>query len=205
MPGDYASVPGKLELTIQLTRVMLPFLTAVVVAAAAMGMLNSLHYYFVPALSPATFNVATIVCAVLLVPLMPSLGLPRIMAIAVAVVVGGFGQILIQWPPLAREGFRYSPVFDPGDKALRDVVWLMGPGTIGLAATQVNILVNTLLATSQGTGAVSWLSLVPDRPSADRAVRRVDRHTATLPTVAPGARRSAQIRRSVAWIVVMRC
>ena len=156
--GDYASVPGKLDLTIRLTRVMLPFLMTVVVAAVAMGMLNSLHHYFVPALSPAMFNVATIVCAVVLVPLMPSLGLPRIMAIAAAVLIGGLGQILIQWPPLAREGFRYSPVFDPGDRALRDVVVLMGPGTIGLAATQVNIFVNTLLATSQGTGAVSWLT-----------------------------------------------
>ena len=156
--GDYASVPGKLELTIRLTRVMLPFLMAIVVAAAAMGMLNSLHHYFVPALSPAMFNVATIAGAIAFVPLMPLLGLPRIMAIAIAVLLGGLGQVLVQWPPLAREGFRYSPVFDPRDKALRDVVVLMGPGTIGLAATQVNIFVNTLLATGQGTGAVSWLT-----------------------------------------------
>jgi putative peptidoglycan lipid II flippase len=59
---------------------------------------------------------------------------------------------------LRREGFRYRPVFDPGDAGLRQVLVLMGPGTIGLAATQVNIFVNTLLATSQGTGAVSWLT-----------------------------------------------
>ena len=59
--GDFAAVPGKLELTIHLTRVMLPFLTLVAIAAAMMGMLNSLHHYFVPALAPATFNVATIV------------------------------------------------------------------------------------------------------------------------------------------------
>jgi putative peptidoglycan lipid II flippase len=156
--GDYASVPGKLELTIRLTRVMLPFLMTLVVAAVAMGMLNSLHHYFVPALSPAMFNVATILCAVLLVPVMPGLGWPRIMAIAIAVLLGGLGQILIQWPPLAREGFRYAPIFDPRDQALRQVVMLMGPGTIGLAATQVNIFINTLLATSQGPGAVSWLT-----------------------------------------------
>ena len=43
-------------------------------------------------------------------------------------------------------------------RGLRQVLLLMGPGTIGLAATQVNIFVNTLLATSQGTGAVSWLT-----------------------------------------------
>jgi len=156
--GDYAGVPGKLELTILLTRVMLPFLVMVAVAAVAMGMLNALHHYFVPALSPAVFNAATIVCAVAFVPVMPSFGLPGIMAIAIAVLLGGLGQILVQWPPLGREGFRYSPVFDPRDRALRDIVLLMGPGTIGLAATQVNIFVSTLLATSQGTGAVSWLN-----------------------------------------------
>ena len=48
--GGYAAVPGKLELTIRLTRVMLPFLMLVAVAAAMMGMLNSLHHYFLPAL-----------------------------------------------------------------------------------------------------------------------------------------------------------
>src|SRR5687767_4180839 len=137
---------------------MLPFLATVAVAAVAMGMLNALNHYFVPALSPAIFNIATIVCALVLVPVMPSFGLPGIMAIAVAVLLGGLGQVLVQWPALRREGFRYSPVFDPRDKALRDIVVLMGPGTIGLAATQVNIFVSTLLATSQGTGAVSWLN-----------------------------------------------
>jgi putative peptidoglycan lipid II flippase len=155
---DFAGVPGKLELTVRLTRVLLPFLSMVAVAAALMGMLNSLHHYFLPALSPAMFNIATIVGALVLVPMMPAVGEPRIMAIAIAALVGGLGQIAIQWPSLRREGFRYEPVFEPGDAGLRQVLLLMGPGTIGLAATQVNIFINTLLATSQGTGAVSWLT-----------------------------------------------
>jgi len=156
--GSFAAVPGKLELTIRLTRIMLPFLVMVAMAAAMMGMLNSLHHYFVPALAPAMFNVATIVCAFALVPLMPPLGLPRIMAIAIAALVGGAGQVALQWRPLRREGFAYQPFLDWRDPGLRQVLLLMGPGTIGLAATQVNIFVNTLLATSQGTGAVSWLT-----------------------------------------------
>jgi putative peptidoglycan lipid II flippase len=156
--GDFASVPGKIELTVQLTRVMLPFLSLVAAAAAMMGMLNSLHHYFVPALAPAMFNVATIVGAVLLVPVMPPLGLPRIMAIAIAALAGGLGQIAVQWPALRREGFRYRVTLNPGDPVLRRMLTLMGPGTIGLAATQINLFVNTLLATSQGTGAASWLT-----------------------------------------------
>jgi putative peptidoglycan lipid II flippase len=155
--GEFASVPGKLELTIRLARIMLPFLTLAAIAAAFMGMLNSLHYYFVPALAPATFNVATIVCAFALVPLMPALGLPRITAIAIAAIVGGVAQIALQWPSLAREGFRWRPSIDWGDPALRRVLLLMGPGTLGLAATQINLFISTVLATREGTGAVSWL------------------------------------------------
>jgi putative peptidoglycan lipid II flippase len=155
---DYASVPGKLELTILLTRIMLPFLTLVAVAAALMGMLNSLDRFFVPALSPAMFNVASILCAVLLVPVMPRLGLAPITAMAIGVLIGGLGQISIQLPILRREGYRYAPVLDPRDPGLRQVLLLMGPGTLGLAATQINVFVNTVLATGEGTGAVSWLN-----------------------------------------------
>jgi putative peptidoglycan lipid II flippase len=181
--GDYAAVPGKLELTIALTRVMLPFLATVAVAAIAMGMLNSLHHYFVPALSPAMFNLSTIACAVLLVPVMPALGWTPIMAIAVAVLLGGLGQIVVQWPALRREGFRYSPVFDLRDRALRDVALLIGPGTIGLAATQINIFVSTLLATGQGTGAVSWLTYAFRLMYLPLGLFGVSIATATLPAV----------------------
>jgi len=155
---DYSRVPGKLELTMQLTRIMLPFLTMVAVAAALMGMLNSLNRFFIPALSPAMFNVGSIVCALLLVPLMPRLGLPPITAMAIGVLVGGIGQLAIQWPSLHKEGYRYRMTLDLKDPALRQVLILMGPGTLGLAATQINVFVNTVLATGEGTGAVSWLN-----------------------------------------------
>lgn len=156
--GDFAAVPGKLELTITLTRVVLPFLTLAAIAAAIMGMLNSLRHYFLPALAPATFNVATIVCLVALTPLMPSIGQPRIMVVAIAAIVGGLSQIAVQWPLMRREGYRYAPVLDFRDAGFRRVLLLMGPGTIGLAATQLNLLVTTVMAAREGPGAVSWLA-----------------------------------------------
>src|SRR5687768_14554560 len=110
--SDFAEVPGKLELTIYLTRIVLPFLTLVAVAAALMGMLNSLGHFFVPALSPAMFNVVIIVMALGLIPLAPSLGLQPITIVAIATLVGGVGQLAIQWPPLKREGFRYRLVLN---------------------------------------------------------------------------------------------
>ena len=154
---EFALISGKLELTTDLTRVMLPFLPLIAVAAAVMGMLNALNRFFVPALSPAMFNVATIACALLLAPLMPSLGQPEILAIAIGTLLGGLGQILLQWPLLRREGFRYRPILNFRDRYLREVLTLMIPGIVGVGAVQINVLVNTYLASSEQPGAVSWL------------------------------------------------
>jgi putative peptidoglycan lipid II flippase len=158
LAADFAMVPGKFELTVSLTRVMCPFLTLVAVAAACMGMLNSLRRFFVPAFSPAMFNVGTILCVVLLVPVLRSLGVELIMAVAIGTLVGGLGQIAIQWPLLHREGFRYRLAFNPRDQGLREILALMVPAVVGLAAVQVNVLVNTMLASRGGhNGPVTWL------------------------------------------------
>jgi putative peptidoglycan lipid II flippase len=155
--GGFRQVPGKLELTVALTRVMFPFLSMVTVAAVLMAMLNALHRFFIPALSPAMFNVATILCAVIFVPLSSRIGIDPIVAIAVGTLLGGLGQIALQWPAARREGFRYRPLLDPSDPWLREIGRLMGPGMAGLAAVQINLLINSWLATGLGTGAVSWL------------------------------------------------
>src|SRR6185503_15391856 len=90
-PG-FSDVPGKLELTVYLTRIVFPFLTLVAVAAVLMGMLNSLGHFFVPALSPAMFNVAMIVMSLALIPFSKTIGLQPITIVALATLVGGVGQ-----------------------------------------------------------------------------------------------------------------
>ena len=198
--ADYAEVPGKLELTIYLTRLVFPFLSMVAVAAVLMGMLNSLGHFFIPALSPAMFNVAIIVMAVTLIPIAPSLGLDPITIVAIATLVGGLGQVVIQWPPLRREGFRYRPVLDVRDEGLHRVLLLMGPGTIGMAATQINVFVNTVLATGEGTGAVSWLDFAFRLMYLPIGLFGVSIATAATPAIAhmAAARDLARIRSTLA-------
>ena len=173
--AEFTSVPGKLELTTELTRIMMPFLTTVAVAVAVMGMLNALHRFFLPAISPAMFNVATILCAFLLVPLMPSIGLPPIAGIAIATVIGGIGQIAIQWPALRKEGFRYRPILDFRDAGVREILRLMGPGTLGLAAVQSQRARQHVARHDRTAGGRLVVAVrVPPDVSADRALRRVD-------------------------------
>ncbi len=188
--GDYASVPGKLELTIHLTRIVLPFLTLVAVATVLMGTLNSLHHYFVPSLSPAMFNVAMIACVVALTPAMGRLGWPAVTAVAIGALVGGVGQVALQWPAARREGFRYRPALDVADPDLRQVLLLMGPGVVGVAATQVNLFVTTQIATSLGTGVASWLSYAFRLMYLPIGLFGVSIATATLPAVSRAAARA---------------
>ena len=196
----YRDIPGKFELTVFLTRLMLPFLTFVALAAACMGMLNSLHRFFIPALSPAMFNLVMIICALVLVPFMPAVGLPAIAAVAIGALLGGAAQLALQWPALRREGFRYRPILDWRDDSLRRVLVLMGPGTLGLAATQINVFVNTVLATGQGTGAVSWLNYAFRLMYLPIGLFGVSIATATLPAISRHWARNDEraTRRSVA-------
>ena len=195
----YTAEPAKLALTVQLARIMVPTLTLIALAAAFMGMLNSLNHYFIPALSPATFNVMTIVCAFTLVPLMPAFGLQPIAAIAIGTLLGGVAQLTLQWPALHKEGFRYHVGVDWRDEGLRRILTLMGPGAIGMAATQVNVFVNTLLATNTVEGAVSWLNYAFRLMYLPIGLFGVSIATATLPAVSRQSteRDAAAVRQTV--------
>src|SRR5688572_19260088 len=195
----FRGVPGKLELTIRLTRIMFPFLAMVSMAAVMMAMLNALHRFFIPALSPAMFNVATIACAVIAVPLSPHLGIEPIVVIAAGTLVGGLGQILLQWPALRREGFRYQPMLDVHDPWLREIGRLMVPGVAGLAAVQINLFVNSWLAAGLGTGAVSWLDYAFRLMYMPIGLFGISIATASLPTISGHAasRNDPGVRRAV--------
>ncbi len=197
--ADYQSVPGKFEMTVQLTRVVLPFLTLVTIAAVCMGMLNTLGRFFVPAVSPATYNVCLIVSAVVVVPLMPEDGPAPITAVAAAVLAGGAGQIAAQWWALRGEGFRHRLALNPADRGLREIVGLMGPATIAGAALQLNLFVNTQLATGEGTGAVTWLTMAFRLMYLPLGVLGVSIATVTLPAVSRHAAGGdlAAVRRTV--------
>lgn len=190
---------AKLALTTDLTQILFPFLLLVAVAVAQAGMLNSLRRFFIPALSPAMYNVAVIASAFLLVPYCPALGLDPIAGIAIGAVVGGLMQIVVQWPSLRAEGFRYRPVLDFKDPGLREVLLLMGPGTIGVAAAQVNLFVNTWLASSQGEGAVSWLNYAFRLMYLPIGLFGVSIATAAIPDIARHAARDAfdDMRRTI--------
>jgi putative peptidoglycan lipid II flippase len=200
LAGDYAAVPGKLETTIRLTQVNMPFLLLIAIAAAFMGMLNALRRFVVPAMSPAMYNVVFIACTAAGVPLFGRLGLDPVMALSVGMLAGGVAQIAVQWPTLRREGYRHSWILNPRDPALHEVLVLMGPGTIGVAAAQVNLFVNTVLATNE-PGAVAALQYAFRLMYLPIGIFGVSVATAAIPELARHAAKGEHddMRRTLSW------
>ncbi|MFQ5949438.1 MAG: murein biosynthesis integral membrane protein MurJ [Nitrospiria bacterium] len=154
VPG-FLGDPRKFQLTTGLTRIMFPFLFFISMAALAMGILNSTRHFAPPAFSSASFNVVSILILLGLTPLLPE----PVYAAAIGVTLGGVAQCLIQLPTLIREGFSLSfrrPIFPLHHGVVR-IGKLLLPTTVGLSVTQVNILVNTLLASYLPVGSVSYL------------------------------------------------
>jgi putative peptidoglycan lipid II flippase len=207
-PGFF-DVPGKAGLTIHLTRIMIPFLLFIALAAKAMGILNALHRFGVPAMASAFFNVGSIIGGLFLgFVLGPHIGLGAIEGMAYGTLFGGFLQFAFQWPSLRRVGFRYRPMFDFNDPGVRQVMALMGPAIIGAAAVQINIFVNSNFASSiidpatgrVGNGPVSWLNYAFRFVQFPIGAFGVAISTATLPLISAAAARkeSVEFRRTLA-------
>ncbi len=155
LAAGFAETPGKLELTVRLTRIMLPFLPLVSFAAVAMGMLNAHGRFELPALAPSMFNLVAILWSIALWAL--NYGPQQVvLGWAMATLVGGLAQFLIQVPALWRDGWRFRPQWAPWDPGVLAVAKLMAPATVGLAAVQVNIFISTRFA-SHDESAVAAL------------------------------------------------
>jgi putative peptidoglycan lipid II flippase len=158
LAAGYASIPEKFELTVQLTRIMSPFLLCVSLASVGMGILNAFGSFFLPAMASSAFNVSCILAGIFLSPLMPQLGLPPIISMAVGALVGGASQFIVMMPSAHSFGFRFRFSLDFDDPGLRHIANLMLPAIVGLSATQINIAVDTQIASTFGNGPVSWLN-----------------------------------------------
>lgn len=183
MAPDFGLVPGKLELTWTMTRIMFPFLLLISLAAVAMGILNTRGKFFVPALASSFFNLGSIAVGVTLALVLPRFGVPAIEGMAWGTLVGGALQLLVQTPQLRRVGFRPQLVLDLKDEGLRQVFRLMLPAVVGLSASQINIFINTFYASSCEQGSVSWLNYAYRLVHLPQGLFGVALSVATLPLV----------------------
>jgi putative peptidoglycan lipid II flippase len=182
------------ELTIRMTRVMLLSPVLIGMGAVVSGILNSYERFAVPALAPLAYNLAIILAAIFLAPIMGVEGL------AVGVAVGSLAHLAIQLPALGRVGQRYDLTIGLSHPGVRQVLKLMGPRTLGLAAGQLNFIVSTVLASGLPEGSLTAYNYAFQLSQIPVGVLGVSVAVALFPTLSRDAAlgRVPEIRRQVA-------
>ena len=175
----------KAELTVQLTRIMFPFILLVSLAALAMGLLNAKNVFGAPAMASSFFNIGSILGGVGFAWwLDPGFGPRALVGLAIGTLLGGLAQLMAQWPALYRVGYRFCLDFQWRDSGVREVLRLMGPAVIAASAVQVNVMVNSHFASMvPGDGPVSWLDYAFRLMQLPLGVFGVAIGTVTLPLV----------------------
>lgn len=151
-PG-FSAEPAKFDLTVQLLRITFPYILFISLVSLAGGILNTYSRFSVPAFTPVLLNISFIGCALWLSPLLH----PPVLALAIAVFIGGVLQLAFQAPFLLR--LKLLPRFrlNLKDEGVWRILKLMGPAVFGVSIGQLSLLINTIFASFLVTGSVSWL------------------------------------------------
>ena len=144
---------AKYTLTVHMVRITFPYLLFVSLTAFAAGLLNTYGHFGVPAFTPVLLNLALIGAALWLAPLMAE----PVTALAWGVLVAGLAQLAFQLPFLKRLGLLVVPRISRAHEGVRRIVRLMLPAAFGASVAQINLLVDTLIASFLASGSVSWL------------------------------------------------
>ena len=151
-PG-FAKDPGKFALTVELTRITFPYILFMSLVALSGGILNTWSRFAIPAFTPVLLNLTFIAMSLLAAPFFPR----PIIALGLAVFIGGALQLALQIPSLKKIGMLPRFSLDWKDAGVRRILKLMGPAVLGVSVAQVSLLINTAFASFLGTGSVSWL------------------------------------------------
>ncbi|MDX1598654.1 MAG: murein biosynthesis integral membrane protein MurJ [Marinobacter sp.] len=143
----------KFGLASDMLRITFPYLLLISLTAFAGGILNSYDRFAIPAFTPVLLNLAMIGAAIFLSPLMET----PIMALAWGVFIAGALQLFFQLPFLMRLGLLPRPRVDYRHEGVNRILRLMAPALFGVSVSQINLLLDTVLASFLQTGSVSWL------------------------------------------------
>lgn len=151
-PGFYRD-PAKLALTAELIRITFPYLFLISLTGFAGGILNAHGRFAVPAFTPVLLNLSLIAAALLVAPTLAE----PVYGLAWGVFVAGCLQLLFQLPALYGIGLVPRPRWDTQYAGVRRILSLMVPALFGVSVSQINLLLDTVLASLLPTGSVSWL------------------------------------------------
>ena len=152
-PGFYLEGGEKYVLTVDMLRITFPYLMLISLTALAGGVLNTFGRFAVPAFTPILLNLSMIGAAIWLAPHMDE----PVTGLAWGVFIAGLAQLAFQLPFLARLGLLRWPRWGRTHAGVRKIMRLMLPAIVGSSVVQINLLIDTIIASFLITGSVTWL------------------------------------------------
>ncbi len=182
--AGYHDRPGEFERTVSLTRAVFPYIFFMGTAAVGMACLHTKKEFAVASFAPGLFNVAQIVAAFALVPLLVARGIDPVQALTIGALVGGVAQVVAQWPSLRRLGFLRRPIVDFKDPGVREIFRRMGPMTLGIGVYYIDLTLSRRFLSELGVGAQSYFTWAMRLCDFPQGIFVMALSTAALPSLA---------------------
>ncbi len=151
LASGFKQSPEKYLLTVHMTKVMFPYIAFASLAALFMGILNSYHEFFIPALAPAMLNIGIIIFALYFAER------AGIHSLSWGVMIGGLAQLLIHIPSLVKKRFNYQFILNIYDPEIKIFLNILIPAVFGLAIDKINFAVDRIIASYLAHGSISAL------------------------------------------------
>ncbi len=178
-PGFYLEGGEKYDLTVEMLRITFPYLMLISLTGLAGAVLNSFGRFAVAAFTPVLLNLSLIGAAIWLAPMMDE----PIVALAWGVFIAGLVQLAFQLPFLARLGMLGWPRWGRAHAGVRKIMRLMLPVIIGSSVLQINLVIDTIIASFLFTGSVTWLYYADRMVEFPLGVFAIALSTVILPTL----------------------
>jgi putative peptidoglycan lipid II flippase len=151
----FANNPEKMQLTIELTRLMFPFILFICLAAFLLAVLNTLHSFFIPAFAPAALSFCEIFYILVFAPAIVQRN--QIKGLAVSIIIGGALHFFIQYPKLRSLGWHLKFKVNFKHPGIKKIAFLMIPSIIGSSVDQINAFIDNMCASFLGDGPTAAL------------------------------------------------
>jgi putative peptidoglycan lipid II flippase len=204
--SGFAGQPQTFELATMLTRWMFPYIFFMSLVAFAAGVLNTFNRFAVPAFTPVLLNLSMIAFGLLSMRWFD----PPVLALGVAVFVGGALQLAIQLPALARIGMlpRLSGVRTAfADPDVRRILTKMAPAVFAVSVAQLSLVINTNIASHLAPGSNAWLYYADRLMEFPSALLGVALATVLVPTLSKAfaEQRAQDYSRMLDWGLRLVC
>lgn len=144
---------SRFDLTVSLLQITFPYIFFISLVAFAGGILNTYNQFAAPAFTPVLLNIVLISAVYLGAPYFTE----PVTALAVGVFIAGLMQLLFQFPFIARLGLLVRPRWNPNHPGIKQIIKLMLPAIFGASVAQINLLLDTVIASLLVSGSISWL------------------------------------------------